>query len=94
MATVDGFGQHPKNRPVFGWYPAGDPGGAVKINVRDGLAVDLADNRSRVSEGERLGTGERVLGTGMGIRIGQGRGRDGGDVLGVDEGGGAGVSPS
>ncbi len=60
-----------------------DSSTAQLVAVRPG---DLADDRGRVGEGECLGTGERVLGTGVGIRVGQGRGRDGGDVLGVDEG--------
>ncbi len=59
------YGEPPRIRPP------GEPGVAVKVKVRDRLASDLADSRGRVGEGECLGTGERVLGTSMGIRIGQ-----------------------
>ena len=37
-------------------------------------------------ERERLGTGECVLGAGMGLRVGEGRARDCGDVVRIDEG--------
>jgi hypothetical protein len=71
------------NRLVLGWEPACYPFIAVDVDVRDGLAGHPPDDSGSVGEGERLATGERVLGADIFLRIGDGRRRDGGDVLGV-----------
>jgi hypothetical protein len=86
----DGLGQHAQNRPVVGCYPSGyrsgDPNAPVNIGVVNSPAADVTDDLGCVRDRECLGTGECVLGAGMGLRVGQRRSRDCGDVFRVDEG--------